>query len=80
MDVVGGEVGQRAAAVVVVLDPHCPRPPGRHGGVAPAPDLDGGLLVGTDDVLVGAELPALPAALVKPEYPGRPGGEVGVAH
>ena len=58
--VVGGQVGQRAAAVVFVLDAHDTTLAGRQGGVAAAAGLDGGLLVTADDVLVLAEPPTLP--------------------
>jgi hypothetical protein len=40
VDVVGGQVGQRSAAVVVVADPHHPGLACRHRWVAPAPGLD----------------------------------------
>ena len=40
--VVGGQVGLSAATVVVVVDPHHPRHPGRERGMAAAAGLDGG--------------------------------------
>jgi hypothetical protein len=46
VDIPGGEVGQRAAAVVLVLDPHDPGSAGWQGGMAAAARLDGGVLVG----------------------------------
>src|SRR5437773_9146013 len=46
VDVPGGQVGQRAAPLVVVLDPHRAGFPGWQGGVAAAPGLDRGLLIG----------------------------------
>ena len=45
VDVVGGEVGQRPAAVVLVLDAHDPTLARGQGGVAAAAGLDGGLLI-----------------------------------
>ena len=52
MDVPGGQVGQRAAAVVVVLDAHRTGFARRQGGVAAAPGLDRGLLIGADHIVV----------------------------
>jgi hypothetical protein len=52
VDVVGGQVGQRAAAVVVVADPHHPGLAWGQTGVAPSPSLNGGLLVGGDHIVV----------------------------
>jgi len=51
----GGQVGQRPAALVLVLHPH--RSPSAHwqGGMAAAARLDAGLLVGADDVLAVAQ-------------------------
>ena len=76
--VVGGEVGQGAAAAVFELNPAGATRPGRQAPVAALEGLELGLLVGADDVLVVAELDALPAALVQVEDPGGFGGEVGV--
>src|SRR6478672_6038500 len=53
--VVGGQVGDRAATVVVVVDPDLAGLARREGGVAAAAGLDGGLLVGGDHVIVAAQ-------------------------
>src|SRR5262245_48656691 len=45
-----GQVGQRAAAVVLVLDPHGAGPPGWQGAMAAAAGLYGGLLVRAEHV------------------------------
>jgi hypothetical protein len=52
VDVVGGQVGQRATAVVVVADPHHLSLARGQAGVAPAPSLNGGLLDGGDHIVV----------------------------
>ena len=75
----GGQVGQRAAAVVLVLDAHRPAGAGGCGGVLADAGLDGGLLVGGDDELVGPQRRVVEAAGVEVEHPGRLGSEVGVA-
>ena len=77
MHVVGGEVGHRAAAVVVVVDPHHPGLAGRQGGVAAAAGLDGGLLIRGDHVLVAAQRFPVPFAGVQVQYPLGFGREVG---
>ena len=76
--VVRGEVGDRAATVVVVVDPHRPGLTRWQGGVAAAPGLDGGLLVGGDHIVVRAQRFPVPHPLVQVQYPLRPGLEVGV--
>jgi hypothetical protein len=48
----GHQVGQRAAALVLVLNPHGLGSGWRPGWVAAAASLDRGLLVGRDDELV----------------------------
>ena len=53
--VVRGEIGHRAATVVVVVDPHHPGLARWQGGVAAAPRLDGGLLVGGDHIVSRAQ-------------------------
>ena len=50
VDVPGGQVGERAAALVLELDQRRPTGAGRHGLVAAAERLQLGLLVGADDV------------------------------
>ena len=54
VDVVGGQVGHGAAAVVIMVDPDLTGLAGRQGGVAAAAGLDGGLLVGGDHIIVAA--------------------------
>jgi hypothetical protein len=75
----GGQVGQRAAAVVVVLDPHRAGFPWRQGGVAAAPGLDGGLFIGADHIVAGAQRPAVPGPGVQVQHRGGPGREGRVA-
>ena len=73
VDVPGGEVGERAAPLVLVLDPTSTTRPGQCPRVDPGAGLDAGLLVGTDDVLVGPQRFPLPAAAVQVEdEPGLP--------
>src|SRR5680860_658757 len=55
VDVVGGEVGHRTAAVVVVVDPNRSGLAGGQCGVAAAAGLDGGLLVGRDHEILLAQ-------------------------
>jgi hypothetical protein len=68
VDVVGGQVGEGAAAVVVVVDAHRPGLAGGQGGVAAAAGLDGGLLVGGHDVFILAQGRALVGAGVEVEH------------
>ena len=49
--VVGGQIGQRPAPFVLVLDAHQTGPARRQGGVAAAAGLDAGLLIGADHEL-----------------------------
>jgi hypothetical protein len=79
VDLPRGEIGQRAATVVLVLDPHDPGPAGWQGRVAAAARLDGGLLIRRDDVLARAQPLALEHPGVQVQHPGGLGGEVGVA-
>src|SRR5664280_933879 len=79
MDVPGGEVGERALALVLVLDPARASGCRRRPGMDPRPGLNARLLVGADDVLVGAQRFTLPAAAIEIEdAPGFP-FEVGIA-
>ena len=55
VDVVGGQVGQRPASVVLVLDPHHPGFARRQRRVAAAAGLDGSLLVRADHILPPAQ-------------------------
>jgi hypothetical protein len=77
VDVAGGQVGQRAAALVFVADAHGPGCAGRQGGVAAC--LDGGLLIGGDHVFVAGERDAVEDPRVEVQDPGGPGGEFRVA-
>ena len=70
VDVVGGQVGQGAAAAVVVVDAHRAGLARGQGGVAAAAGLDGGLLVAGDDVLVLAERFAVEGAGVQVQHAG----------
>jgi hypothetical protein len=79
VDVVGGQVGQRAAALVFVVDAHGAGPAGRQGGVAAAACLDRGLLIGGDHVFAVAERAAVEDPRVEVQDPGGLGGEVRVA-
>jgi hypothetical protein len=75
VDVVGGQVGERAAAVVVVVDSGRADLAGWERGVAAAAGLDGGLLVGGDHVLGCAQRFCVPGSGVEVEHPLRLGGE-----
>ncbi len=78
VDVPRGQVLQGPAPVVLVLHPHGPGPSRGKRGVAPAPGLDGGLLVGGHhEVPLTQGLP-LPSPLVQVEHPGGLGLEVGI--
>ena len=79
VNIPGGQVGQRAAAAVVVLDSHRAGFAGRQGGVAAAAGLDGGLLIGADHVVAGTQRPAAPGPGVQVQHRGGPGRELGVA-
>ena len=79
VDVPGGQIGQRPAPFVLVLDPHGAGHPGRQGGVAAAAGLDGGLLVGRDDELARLQPPPLEPAGGQVHHPPGLGGEVGIA-
>ena len=66
-DVPGGQVAQRAHALVLVLDPLSVAGRGGQRGVLAGAGLDGGLLVGADDVVAGVQALALPVAGVEVE-------------
>ncbi len=76
--VVGGQVRQRPAPFILVLDTHQPCSPRRQGGVAAAACLDGGLLIGADHELALGQRPVLKDAGIQVQHHGRLGGEVGV--
>lgn len=69
VDVPGGEVGQRSAAVVFVVDPYGAGLAGGQAGMAAAAGLDGGLLIGADDVVARAERLSVPDAGVEVQHP-----------
>ncbi len=73
VDVVGGQVGHRATAVVVEADPHHPGLSRRHAGVAAAAGLNGGFLIGRDHVLAVSQRVAVPDPGVDPvtKHPSR---------
>lgn len=76
VDVLGGQVGPGAAAVVVVADGHHPGPTRRHKWMTTAPCLNRGLLIGGDHLVVGAQ--GLPIPLVGIQAQDASGGEVRV--
>jgi hypothetical protein len=71
VDVHGGEIGQRPAAPVLVLDEAGPPGAGRDQIMAAKQCLKLGLFIGRDDVVAWVQPPALPTALIEIE-PGRP--------
>ena len=75
---VGGQVGDRAAAAVVVVDPHRAGLAGRQRGVAATPGLDGGLLVGGHHIIVAPQWFPVPHPVIEVEHPLGFGGEVGI--
>ena len=79
MDVVGGEVGQGAAAAVLELHPAGASRRCGQAWVAAAQGLQLRLLVGTDHVVVGAERLTVPATVVQVQHGAGLGAEVGVA-
>jgi hypothetical protein len=80
LGVPGGEVAERALALVLVFDALAAwRPAGcRQRAVLALARLDRGFLVGADDVVAGVQSLALPAALVEVEDRAGLGGEVRV--
>ena len=77
MNVPGGQVGQSPLALVFVLDAHgAAATGGGLGGMATGAGLDGGLLVGGDDVLSFSERFTLPPAFVEVQDPSRFLGEL----
>jgi hypothetical protein len=73
MDIPGGQVGQRAATLVLELDQRRTTRSRRGRRVAAHQRLQLGLLVGADDVLAGMQPAALEAPRVEIEHdaPGR---------
>src|SRR5215208_489535 len=79
MHVPGCQVSQRPFSFVLVLHAHKPSLVGRQGQLAAMASLNGGLLVGRDDVLLGTERLTLPLTLVEVQHPPGFMREVGVA-
>src|SRR5262249_36582674 len=79
MHVPGGDVGERAAALVLVLDSHRAARPGRGCRMAGDPSLDRRLLVGGDHEVVSAQRLPLKFAAVQIEDAACLGREVRVA-
>ena len=77
--VVSGQIGERAAALVGVVDPHPAGLARGQGGVAAAAGLDRGLLVGGDHVIIGPQRFPAPNPGVEVEHTVRLALEVGVA-
>jgi hypothetical protein len=75
----GGQILQRAAAVVFVFDAPVAAGVGAQCGVAPDAGLNGGLLVGGDDVVPFAQGLSVPLACVQVQYPAGFGLEVGIS-
>jgi hypothetical protein len=73
------EIGQGAAAPILELDPAGPFWPSRQVVVSAVQGLQLGRLVRADDVLIRAQLAALPAPVVEVQYPLGLGREVRVA-
>ena len=78
MHVVGGQVGQRPAPVVLVLDAHHPGLARRQARVAAAAGLDAGLLVRADHKLPLAQPASVEDAGVEVQHHRRLGREVRV--
>ena len=79
VDVPGGQIRQRSSPLVSVFDSGGLAGAGRVGGVETDPGLDGGLLVGGDDVVVVSQRLSLPGAVIQVEDPAGFGLEVGGA-
>jgi hypothetical protein len=79
VNVPGGQVGQRPAAFVLVLDAHPSGGSRGDGGVGAEACLDGGLLVGADDEVAPTKRFEGEAPLVEVEPPPGFGREVGIA-
>ena len=79
MDIEGGQVGPRAAAVVLVLDFHGYAGLGWQRRVLARASLDAGLLIGGQHELVFAQELPLPASLVEVEDAARLDGKLRVS-
>src|SRR5215204_1882463 len=71
VDIPSGEVGQRSATLVLVLEAHHPSGGRRSAEVLAEARLDGGLLVGANDEVALTERFALEASLIEVEPLGR---------
>jgi hypothetical protein len=78
VDVPGGQVGQRAAALVFELDQRRAARRGRDRLMPARERLQLGLLIGADDVLTGVQQPALKPPCVEVEHPPGLGLELGI--
>jgi hypothetical protein len=67
--VIGGQIRQRPTPLILVIDPHHPRPSWWQAGMAATPGLDRGLLVTGDHILLRSQFPALPAAVIQIQHP-----------
>jgi hypothetical protein len=79
VDVPGGQVGQRAAAAILKLNPRGAARPGGHRRMATSERLQLGLLIGADHVLIRTQPAALEHPRVEIEYPPGLFGEGGIA-
>src|SRR5215216_548497 len=79
VNIPGGQVGQRPFALVLVFHPHGGVRCGWQGPMAAATGLDGGLLVGAENVFFRSERLTLPPALVEVQHQRGFMREVGVA-
>jgi hypothetical protein len=79
VDIPSGQVGQRSATLVLVLEAHHPSGGRRSAEVLAEARLDGGLLVGANDEVALAERFALKAPLIEVEHPAGFVREVGIA-
>jgi hypothetical protein len=79
MDIPGGQVDQRSATLVLVLEAHYPSGSWPSGGVLAEARLDGGLLVGANDEVALTERFALKAPLIEVEHPAGLLCEAGIA-
>src|SRR6185437_11472829 len=80
VDVVGGQVGQRAVAAVLAFDAYrSPAGPWRSAGMDAASGLYAGLLVRADHIVVVAERLPIEHTGIQVQHASRLPGEVGVA-
>jgi hypothetical protein len=75
----GGEVLERAAPLVLELDPHLPARSGREGWVTTGSGLDGGLLVGGEHVVVVTKGLVSPLPRLQVEHAARHGLDAAIS-